>query len=241
MAAAGALKAMRLAPSIIGTAFEERGLDLLRNRMSMTLTRIGGRGDGGVDLQGWWWIPSTTGGERRRVRVLAQCKAHDMRLGPNHVRELEGAASLHHYTGSAQLPSSTDATPAGAPESPPSSELVAVLVSLSGFTPGGIRRAMASPIPFLLLHLPPLPEPQPDEDAESEPTAFGSIIWNSKLGATNGVLGGNMEVRWDRGQKGRPVLYWCGEKLEHWIPDLEPPILNPRFDHPASGALPPLN
>lgn len=226
-------KAARLAPSLVGAAFEERGLDLLKNRMSMTLTRIGGRGDGGVDLQGWWWIPSATGSERRRVRVLAQCKAHDLRLGPNHVRELEGAALLHHHTGSAQLPSPTAPT-VDAPESTPS-ELVAILLSLSGFSPGGIRRAMASPVPFLLLHLPPLAEPQPGADAEPEPAALGSIIWNSKLGATNGVLGGNMEVRWDRGQQGRPVLYWREKELKHWVPELEPPILNPRFDHPTSN------
>lgn len=238
MAAAAVLKAARLAPTLVGTAFEERGLDLLRNRMSMTLTRIGGANDGGVDLEGWWWIPSTTGSERRRVRVLAQCKALEHKLGPIHVRELEGAALLHHHTGSAQLPYSTDATPTDVPESPPSSELVAILLSLTGFTPIGIRRAMASPVPFLLLHLPPPPEPQPDEDAEPEPAALASLIWNSKLGATNGVLGGNMEVRWDRGKQGRPVLYWRGKKLKHWVPDLEPPILNPRFDRPEPNASP---
>lgn len=41
-----------------GTAFEYRALSLLTEHMSMSLTRVGGCNDGGVDLIGWWWIPS---------------------------------------------------------------------------------------------------------------------------------------------------------------------------------------
>ncbi|KAJ3513140.1 hypothetical protein NMY22_g15129 [Coprinellus aureogranulatus] len=40
-----------------GVAFEERALKLLRDHFSMSLTRVGGRGDGGIDLLGWWWLP----------------------------------------------------------------------------------------------------------------------------------------------------------------------------------------
>ncbi|KAJ3503324.1 hypothetical protein NMY22_g18286 [Coprinellus aureogranulatus] len=102
-----------------GVAFEERALKLLRDHFSMSLTRVGGRGDGGIDLLGWWWLPpctptasatlsagpSSTGEEsagpasiqdnlatsrRRRIRVVGQCKAEKKKMGPNYVRELEG-------------------------------------------------------------------------------------------------------------------------------------------------------
>lgn len=40
-----------------GTAFEKRSLSLLQSTMSMSLNRVGGKADGGVDLLGWWWLP----------------------------------------------------------------------------------------------------------------------------------------------------------------------------------------
>src|SRR6266851_1323834 len=40
-----------------GTAFEYRALALLTKHLSMSLTRVGGSHDGGVDLIGWWWLP----------------------------------------------------------------------------------------------------------------------------------------------------------------------------------------
>ena len=42
-----------------GTAFEERSLAMLHKTMSMSLKRVGGREDGGIDLLGWWWLPAT--------------------------------------------------------------------------------------------------------------------------------------------------------------------------------------
>ncbi|KAG9042058.1 hypothetical protein FS837_011386 [Tulasnella sp. UAMH 9824] len=85
-----------------GLAFEQRALSLLTNNLSMSLTSVAGRGDGGIDLQGWWWLPQLTPAGslstadtkqssegvygsasllatqdlmRRKVRVIAQCKA----------------------------------------------------------------------------------------------------------------------------------------------------------------------
>ena len=40
-----------------GTAFEKRALALLTEHLSMSLTRVGGSYDGGIDLIGWWWVP----------------------------------------------------------------------------------------------------------------------------------------------------------------------------------------
>ncbi|KAH8998123.1 hypothetical protein EDB92DRAFT_1838082, partial [Lactarius akahatsu] len=43
------------------TAFEKRALSLLTEHMSISLTRVEGSNDGGIDLTGWWWVP---GGEK---------------------------------------------------------------------------------------------------------------------------------------------------------------------------------
>ncbi|EUC60994.1 restriction endonuclease, partial [Rhizoctonia solani AG-3 Rhs1AP] len=223
----------------VGRAFELRSLSLLQSRLSMTLAHVGSRGDGGVDLQGWWWVPrldDSKDKDRRAVRVLAQCKASKSKLGPIHVRELEGAALVHQHSfaADAQDSSITGTKP---------QDLVAMIISLSGFTSYAIKRAMASPVPFLLLHLPapvlegetetpqPLPPPTtPDSSTEPGSNSIGSIIWNFQLAGATGLLGGHMEVRWALGQQrgqeaqvegGRPVLYWKGKKLDHWIPETQ--------------------
>ncbi|KAJ3770185.1 hypothetical protein FB446DRAFT_176763 [Lentinula raphanica] len=40
-----------------GTSFEKRCLHLLEAHLGMVLRRVGGKEDGGVDLNGWWWLP----------------------------------------------------------------------------------------------------------------------------------------------------------------------------------------
>lgn len=77
----------------IGRAFELHCLRFLTDQLYMSLTQVGGAGDGGVDLRGWWTVPklgSTSMSEGRRLRVLGQCKAERKALGPRTVRELEG-------------------------------------------------------------------------------------------------------------------------------------------------------
>ena len=97
----------------------------------MSLTRVGGKGDGGVDLRGWWHLPqhstqsfgrvhgfhrsSPVTDERvevptpergRRLRLLAQCKAEKIKAGPRLIREMEGVArrgfDLLHQHGQAK-------------------------------------------------------------------------------------------------------------------------------------------
>lgn len=100
----------------------------LNEQLYMELTQVGGAGDGGVDLRGYWSVPSgsefTTrkeseieSGRRldkiRKLRVLGQCKAERKALGPRAVRELEGVMAHQrgkfphsHITGSSILESS---------------------------------------------------------------------------------------------------------------------------------------
>lgn len=71
----------------VGTHYEYTVLQSLR-RYSLSLQRIGGRDDAGIDLVGTWHLPERE--RERAVRVLVQCKALKTKLGPNLVRELEG-------------------------------------------------------------------------------------------------------------------------------------------------------
>ncbi|KAJ6096503.1 hypothetical protein N7486_007249 [Penicillium sp. IBT 16267x] len=72
----------------VGTHYEYTVLKSLR-RYALALHRIGGRDDAGIDLVGTWHLP--THERSRALRVLVQCKALKTKLGPNLVRELEGA------------------------------------------------------------------------------------------------------------------------------------------------------
>jgi hypothetical protein len=226
----------------IGTAFEMRSLKLLRDNFSMALERVAGPGDGGVDLIGWWWLPQIAGlpssseliagggdnaPDHSRIRVLAQCKAEKSKMGPNYVRELEGV--LHRVL---QTPS-TVAFGTGEPASleaasetrsseesatyPRLTPTLAMLISQSPFTNGAILRAMSSPIPFILLHLPPEADPLKENDGHE--VASPSLQWNTVLGSERGLLGGNLEVRWERGGSGgHPTLWWKGRPMPTFIP-----------------------
>ncbi|KAJ5468246.1 hypothetical protein N7475_005998 [Penicillium sp. IBT 31633x] len=71
----------------VGTHYEYTVLNTLR-RYALSLDRIGGRDDAGIDLVGTWHLPERE--RERALRVLVQCKSLKAKLGPNIVRELEG-------------------------------------------------------------------------------------------------------------------------------------------------------
>ena len=89
----------------IGRAFEQHALAWCNGALHMSLRPVGGKGDGGVDLRGWWYLPRAAatagaaittgegGGDWRRLRVVGQCKAERKALGPRAVRELEGVVA----------------------------------------------------------------------------------------------------------------------------------------------------
>ncbi|KAF7350498.1 hypothetical protein MVEN_01355400 [Mycena venus] len=211
-----------------GTFFEERSMEILQDHLSMSLRHVGGKSDGGIDLMGWWWLPlseSEAGTiskgpavNRRRLRVLAQCKAEKRKASPKYVREMEGV--LHRYMSLLNSPVSPAAS--GSTSQYP---LVALLVSESPFTKATVLRAQSSPVPFFLLHIPPLPDPNPSASEESDPdeetseNRIGSAVWNPAL--ARGLLGGKVEARWERSPSGagRPGLWWGGQRLQSWTPD----------------------
>ena len=300
-----------------GTAFEYRALALLTKYMSMSLTRVGGSHDGGVDLIGWWWVPDdgenqnpttvTCGAcpctpslttrvlpnssipssdplkatepeprawndatNRRRLRVLAQCKAEKRKVGPAYLRELEGVVYRHTASSLAGLPDAflrlppqhqghddlassdpntntpyahahvhshptpTSAESISATEEPPP---VALLISQSAFTRSCLLTAYASPLPFLLVHLPSSTSTVTtnNNSASSTSGTLGAVFGNPALVSTRGVLGGQLEIRWERGGGATPVsgvqasgsgdggdgpgLWWQGQPLPSWTPD----------------------
>jgi hypothetical protein len=211
----------------------------------MSLSRVGGAFDGGVDLQGWWWLPALStprrshsevsppvqslhlpdGPARRRLRVLAQCKAHAKKLGPNAVREMEGVLYQYRLRASNSSPPPYD-TEDPYVENDGRENAVALLISQSPFSRQTILRTMSSTVPFVLLHL-----PVPDvsrlsvSDGKSGDSSIGSAVWNAALAGPRGPLGGEYEVRWIRspgdvtdGIAGNPSLWWNGHPLESLVP-----------------------
>ncbi|KAF5380172.1 hypothetical protein D9615_006109 [Tricholomella constricta] len=214
-----------------GTAFEERSRKVLQKHLSMTLRRVGGKSDGGIDLLGWWWLPplnvSDHKAPRRRLRVLAQCKAEKKKTSPKYVREMEGV--LHRYISLLPSLSSPYEPPNAATDQlthssfqPSQHPLVALLISESPFTKSTVLRAQSSPVPFFLLHLPPVPPPTGTFDPHDEAHEWvGTAVWNPALAGTRGLLGGEMEARWERSVNGggRPGLWWRNCKLNNWTPE----------------------
>lgn len=211
-----------------GIHFENRSITLLERHLSMSLKRVGGRGDGGVDMLGWWWIPHVVDdthllGQRRRIRIIAQCKAEKKKIGPKYVRELEGV--LHRYHASDPVKGNIDAESFDSYDTFPEAlhtqskcvPSLGLFISESPFTQATVLHAQSSPIPLLLLHLPPEVK---TPTSSSSWDVLGSAIWNPALAGDQGLLGGQMEIRWERSTSGpdRPGIWWRGAKLPSWVP-----------------------
>jgi Protein of unknown function (DUF2034) len=228
LSTACASQASQLSTTHRGTAFEERSLKILHDHMSMSLRRVGGKSDGGIDLLGWWWLPpadpSASESRRRRIRVIAQCKAEKKKTSPKYVREMEGV--LHRFI---LLPSPDGPVDSETRDLFPTSEahssqhpLVALLISESPFTKSTVLRAQSSPVPFFLLHIPPA-QSATDCEQPLEQDCVGAAVWNPALAGVRGLLGGEFETRWERSPSGggRPGLWWRNQKLRGWIPEVD--------------------
>jgi Protein of unknown function (DUF2034) len=70
----------------VGTHYEYT-VQIALERLGMSLKRIGGKSDYGIDLLGTWPAPSAS----EPLKVLVQCKAFARKIEPSQARELEGA------------------------------------------------------------------------------------------------------------------------------------------------------
>ncbi|KAI0360557.1 hypothetical protein OH77DRAFT_1418517 [Trametes cingulata] len=225
-----------------GLRFEQRSLRLLREHLSMSLRRVGGKGDGGIDLQGWWWLPAECVHQsvavqevpgstaRARLRVVAQCKAEEKKIGPRYIREFEGTILRH----SAHL-SARDHDQSASRGASTRDALIGLFLSTSPFTKASLLQAYSSPIPLALLHLPENSSSEDQADATStantsagrSPTAAGlpgTLLFNSALSGSTGLLRGLIEPRWEHSVTspgGHPGIWSNGARIRSWTPDDE--------------------
>ncbi|KAJ9103260.1 hypothetical protein QFC21_002683 [Naganishia friedmannii] len=207
----------KLPTVILGNGFELHCQRLLQQQMRMSVVRIGGKGDGGIDLRGWWSIPDARHiladdkpAVLRRIRVLAQCKAEKKPPGPRLIREMEGVARreydlLKEESHSHRLTESGDTASPG--PSIVSEPVVALLCSSSGFSPAAVVEANRSRTPMLLLHIPfdyqeillstpdPMTSAVDHELLERMPTTVQGAFWNAALMGSRGLLGDGWELR----------------------------------------------
>ncbi len=182
-------------PTYIGTYYEYTVQKILR-RLGFSLTRIGGRDDSGVDLLGTWRLPSNP----HPLRVIVQCKALKGKLGPNLVRELEGAFI-------------------GAPNGWRGEGVLAILVSPKSATKG-VREAMGRcrwPMAWVMLE---------NEDGRGR---VRQMLWN-RAAARIGLEGVTVTMKYgekkrdgevgERGLDWECVLLWKDKPVEA-LPDLE--------------------
>ncbi|KAG5339836.1 hypothetical protein J132_10912 [Termitomyces sp. J132] len=213
-----------------GTAFERRAQNILQNHLSMSLRRVGGKSDGGVDLLGWWWLPPSGAFDinmpRRRLRVLAQCKAEKKKIGPKFIREMEGV--LHRYLSLSTSSCSFDSCNQKTHTSPVAQVLrcpvVALFISESPYTRSAILRAQSSPVPLFLLHIPPESSISDSSATEgSYDERIGSAVWNPALAGARGLLSGEIDIRWERDIRGsgRPGMWWRNQKLANWNSEVD--------------------
>ena len=84
----------------VGTHYEYTVLTSL-GRLGMSLMRVGGRSDAGIDLLGQWDLGALSLDDKQQqqqqqqrkppLKIVVQCKALQRRAGPHLIRELEGA------------------------------------------------------------------------------------------------------------------------------------------------------
>ncbi|KAK0192343.1 hypothetical protein F5146DRAFT_498885 [Armillaria mellea] len=190
-----------------GTTFENRSLTILQNAFGMALRRVGGKNDGGVDLVGWWGLPTATPGTTTsRLRVVAQCKAEKKKFSPRYVREMEGVAWRY---GSIPTEGSEAASPIPWPDDDHNTgPLIALLLSESTFTKATLLRAQSSPVPFMLAHI------LNEEEMKDMDAPIAGITWNIAL---RNLMEG-YELRWEVGgptpdAQDRPSLWHEGQRV----------------------------
>lgn len=209
-----------LSTSALGTLYEEHCLRSLQSLLpgQVQLQKIGGRGDRGIDLTGWWTVPLPPGSADtvipRRVRMFVQCKStlsKTKKLGPVALREMEGVLGRYRTRlgvtePTAQTPYEEDAT---------TTPLMAVICSSSGFSKATNTQVSAlDGVNFLLVHL-PLPvtvlemlrssgeedavdgnDSQAADTADYPTTVLCSPSLVNNHGSTR--LGGYFDLQWER-------------------------------------------
>lgn len=109
----------------LGTLYEQSSLKFLK-QLKMDLNHVGGRGDCGIDLEGYWNLSS-----EHRPRILVQCKRISKQASPSFIREFEGSLLGDSHG---------------------NSERVGIFLSTTGPTESCRRRLTMSSLSIIYLH-----------------------------------------------------------------------------------------
>jgi hypothetical protein len=180
-------------------------------------------------------------GSVRRLRVVGQCKAEAKPLNGRAVRELEGVIGHLHgmsaiwtflsspdiRVGLERIPGPHNYDHSGEPidRSPP--QTLCILASQSGFSQQAMIRALRSPSPMLLVHLPggrPVEPGEEEEEAAEEGLSKSILVkgatMNPSLASETGLLGGMLELRREEMNEGgtRYRMWYKGKPMERQGP-----------------------
>jgi len=169
-------------------------------RYGFDLVRCGGRGDLGVDLVGYWYLPTRTKGPGP-LRVVVQCKwagGKGTKMGPNLVRELEGAARGIRVPGWRDL-----------------DHTVGVLVGSRPATAGvtdGMRRSTRA-LAWVMLEEEGEQQQGEHLDGELSLGRVKQVLWNQRAREL-GLEGVDVVRRYDRNGKEEVVLMYRGNLVK---------------------------
>ena len=163
------------------------------------MQRTGGRSDLGIDLLGYWHLPSIP----HPLPVLVQCKALKARAGPNLVRELEGAF-------------------AGAPVGWRAQDRAVGVLCATREATKGVREAvkrLGRPVVWIMIRDDENVADEVDDKREHR-GMITQVLWNQKtseagaegLGVQVRYLGGMQGI--ENGQQKEVVLTWDGKVWE---------------------------
>ncbi|CAK9781612.1 hypothetical protein CC85DRAFT_253687 [Cutaneotrichosporon oleaginosum] len=170
----------------IGLAFENHTQRFLNGDLRMALSHVGGRGDGGVDLRGFWWVPrrprrrtakatpspleaegSGTGSENGAWKPptppgLKRDGTPGARIRP--LRVVAQCKAERRVVGP-RIVREFEGTLAHLAAQDARVPLLGVLASQSGFSLASMEHAVRARVPLLLLHL---EGGRPEEEGESD-------------------------------------------------------------------------
>lgn len=88
----------RLSAVTAGTYFEDHCRRLLHQSLCMSLDRVGGAHDGGVDLRGWWYLPTAAAKQQQHSSATPKQRidAHDLVEQATRIRQMQTGGTTSH-------------------------------------------------------------------------------------------------------------------------------------------------
>ncbi|RMD41762.1 hypothetical protein DV735_g3357, partial [Chaetothyriales sp. CBS 134920] len=200
-------------PTFLGTRYEYVVSDTVR-RLSIDTVRVGQAGDRGVDLVGFWHLPSEQQHQTPPIRVVVQCKRLAKKVTPSVVRELEGSFAAGH----------------GGVRSDATAPVLGIVVGTTAATKGvvdGLKRAGRALV-WLCVDEVDADAKQPDEYG-LKAGRIRQVLWNHRASAL-GLEGVDVVKRHytspHQQERGDEVeLHWRGRRIDDaLLPSRDDPV-----------------